>query len=100
MSAGRQNSCLDDKGSSSKREFHRLTDETPAGLTPVLAGREQALELVLAVLGYDEEQLVAGLDRLLGLGDVDLAVAEDDEFAPLVAAHQHRGGVQRFARMG
>ncbi len=39
--------------------------------------REQLLQLLLDVGAHDEEQLVARLDRLLGVRRVDLAVAQD-----------------------
>ena len=53
------------------------TCRLPAAGLRVEARGEQPLELLLDVGGDHEQQLVAGLDRLLGVGHVDLAVAQD-----------------------
>ena len=66
----------------------------------MLSGREQALELVLAVLGHDEEQLVAGLDRLLGVRDVDLAVPQDRDQRAVLRERDQPGGLADVRRVG
>ena len=56
---------------------------TPActrdGRTAGSVGREEVLQLFLDVLGGDEEQLVAGLQRVLGLGDQHPSLAQDGD---------------------
>src|SRR3954449_8560012 len=65
----------------------------------MLTGRQQPLELVLAVLGYDEEQLVAGLDGLLGVGHVDLPVAQDRDQGAVVGERDQPGGLADVRRV-
>ena len=64
------------------------------------ARREQCLELVLEVGRDDEQQLVTGLQRLLGVGGVDLPVAQDRHQRAVVGERHQPGGRADEGRVG
>ena len=77
------------------------SDRLTVGAQPwCWVGREQPLELVSTSAGTDEQQLVAGLQRLLGLGRVDLPVAQDRHERAVVGERHQAGGRADVGRVG